>query len=103
MLNRFLDLNDDQRQALTTWSMMAGTMALTVAVGVMVYVQKYSWPIEFAPVLIEGFFNIIYGLLALMAIQIVAQAVIAIGGRIKGSFGGATIEAEAENAVRPVD
>lgn len=99
MLNKLLDLTDDQRQTLTTWSMMGGTMALTLSVAILVWIQRVSWPIEYAPVLIDGFFHIIFGLLALMGIQIIAQAVIAIGGRLKGSFGGASFEAEAENVV----
>lgn len=94
-----LSLNDDERQNLTTFGMFGGVMALTVAIGLLVYVQRYSWPAEIvtahAAALIGGLFNVIYGLLILMAIMIIAQAVIAIGGKMKAAFGGASIEAEA--------
>lgn len=97
-----LNLTDEQRQTLTTWAMLGGLAALTVAVGLLVYVLRYSWPVEVlvanAPVLIAGLFNVIYGVLALMGVMIVATAVIAIGGKMKASFGTASIEAEAENA-----
>jgi len=95
-----LSMNDDERQNLTTLSMMGGAMALTVAIGLLVYVLRYSWPEVIvaanAPAIITGLIHIIFGCLALMAIMIVAQAVIAIGGKMKASFGGASVEAEAE-------
>jgi hypothetical protein len=98
-----LDLNDEERQALTTWAMLGGVAALTFAVGLMVYVLRYSWPESIvaahAPLLIGGLFNVVYGLLGMMVVMIVAQAVIAIGGKMKASIGAASIEAEAEAKV----
>jgi hypothetical protein len=99
-----LNLNDEERQSLTTWAMLGGVAALTFAVGLMVYVLRYSWPAAVvaaeAKTLIAGLFNVTYGLLALMAVMIVAQAVIAIGGKMRASFGGAEIEASAEIKVK---
>jgi hypothetical protein len=113
MLDRFLkwlnprpalSLNDEERQNLTTYSMMGGVIALTFGVGLLLYVLRYSWPAEVvlnhAALLIGGLFNVSYGLLGLMAIMVIAQAVIAIGGKMKASFGGASIEAEAEGSTR---
>lgn len=98
---RSLSLNDDERQNLTTYSMMGGAMSLTLAIALLVYVQRYSWPAEIvaahAGALIGGLFNVIFGCLILMAIMIIAQAVIAIGGKMKASAFGASIEAEVEN------
>jgi len=101
----WLGLNDEQRQSLTTWAMLGGVAALTFAVGLMVYVLRYSWPdavvLANAPVLIGGLFNVTYGLLALMAVMIVAQAVIAIGGKMRAAFGGAEIEASVREDQTP--
>lgn len=95
-----LNLSDDERQNLTTYSMMGGAMALTVAIGILIWVLRYSWPeaivAAHAIVIMDYLFKIICGLMALQAVMIVAQAVIAIGGKMRASFGGAEIEAEAE-------
>lgn len=95
-----LSLNDDERQNLTTYSMMGGAMALTVALGILVWVLRFSWPesivISLAPQLADYLFWVIMAIIGLQAIMIIAQAVIAIGGKMKASFGGASIEAEAE-------
>lgn len=102
-----LKLSDDERQNLTTFTMIGGVMALTVAIGLLLYVLRYSWPAEVvlahAEQLIAGLFNVSYGILTLMAIMVVAQAVIAIGGRMKASIGAASIEAEAENVAKHSD
>jgi hypothetical protein len=98
MSRKALGLNDDERQNLTTLSLMLGEVALTVAIGLLVYVLRYSWPDAIiaanATVLISGLFNVVYGLLILMGIQIAAKAAIAVGGKIKAAFGGASVEAE---------
>lgn len=96
----FLGLNDDQRQNLTTLSMMGGTIALTAVTAGILWMIRYSWPTHIltmhAGAIIDGLFNLSYGLLALMAVQIVAQAVIAIGGKMKAGFGPASIEASSD-------
>lgn len=96
-----LGLNDDERQNLTTLSMMGGAMAMTVGIGLLVYVLRYSWPaaivVAHAALIIGGLINVIYGCLALMAVMIVAQAVIAIGGKMRASAFGAEIEASAND------
>jgi hypothetical protein len=101
MLKRLLGLNDDERQNLTTLSMMFGTMALTVVLAGMTWLQRFGWSheviVQNAPALIDGFFNLSFGVLGLMGIMIVAQAVIAIGGKLKGALGPASFEAEAEH------
>lgn len=101
ILDRALSLNDDERQNLTTYSMMAGAMVLTILIAVMVWMLRYSWTTVLlaahAERIIDGLFWIAYGLLGLMAVQIIAQAVIAIGGKMKASLGAASIEAEAES------
>lgn len=100
-----LSLNDDERQNLTTFSMMSGAMALTGAIALLVYMQRYSWPEKIvhdhAALLIGGMFNVIYGCLGLMGIMIIAQAVISIGGWIKAAFLGASLEAAAEGVTPP--
>ena len=102
---RWLGLNEEERQTLTTWAMLGGVAALTIAVGLLVYVLRYSWPDVIlaanATALISGLFHVVFGLLVLMGVMIVAQAVIAIGGKMKASFGGASIEAEAKNDPDP--
>lgn len=101
----WFNMNDEQRQTLTTWAMMGGVAALTFAVGLMVYVLRYSWPVDIlsanAGALIAGLFNVVYGLLGLMGVMILAQAVIAIGGKMKASAFGTSIEAESETRGGP--
>jgi len=102
---RWLGLNEEERQTLTTWAMLGGVAALTVAVGLLVYVLRYSWPAAVlaanASTLIAGLFNVVFGLLGLMGVMIVAQAVIAIGGRMSAEFWGAKINAESDRADDP--
>lgn len=97
---RWLRLTDDERQNLTTYSMMCGTMALTVAIGLLVWVLRYSWPeaiaLALASTIADYLFKIIMAFIGLQAVQVIAQAVIAIGGRMSAEFAGAKIEAEAE-------
>ena len=100
---KWLRLSGDERQNLTTYSMMGGTMALTVAIGLLVWVLRYSWPeavvVSHAAAMMNYLFYIILAFIGLQAVQVVAQAVIAIGGRMKASFGGASVEASDERAV----
>lgn len=94
---RLLSLNRDERQNLTTLSMMGGAMAMTVAIGILVWIVRYSWPaqtlLQLAPAILDGLFNVIYGMLAMTAIMVVTQAAIALGGKVKGKFGPAELEA----------
>lgn len=98
---KLLSLNPDERQNLTTLSLMGGAMAVTVFVGVLVYLARYSWPEELlpalAPAILDGMFNVIYGMLAMMGVMIVTQAAIALGGKVKGKFGPAEIEASTDD------
>lgn len=93
-----LNLDDDQRQNLTTFSMMAGEVSLLAAIALLVYVLRYSWPASViqahSALIISGLFNVVYGLLVLMAIQTAAKAAIALGGKIKAALGNASVEAE---------
>jgi hypothetical protein len=93
-----IQLNDDERQGLTTLSMMAGAMAGTGATALLVWVLRYSWPEAVAnanAALLMGYlFHIILAVLGIVAIQIIAQATIAIGGKIKAAAFGASVEAE---------
>lgn len=95
-----LTLVDDERQNLTTFSMMAGEVSLLVAIGLLVWVLRYSWPAEIlkehAGALIDGLFKVVFGLLALMGLQTFGKVVIAIGGKIKAAAFGASLEAESE-------
>jgi hypothetical protein len=95
-----INLNDDQRQTMTTWSMLGGAIASTGVIAGLIYIMRYSWPDAIiqlhAALIIGGLFNVIYGFMGLVGIMVIAQAVIAIGGKMKASFGGASLEAEAE-------
>lgn len=99
-----LDLNDDEQQTLAQYSMMGGAMALTVAIGLLVWVLRYSWPeavvLQHAATLMDYLFKIVMAFIALQAIQTIAQAVIAIGGKMKASAFGATVEAEVIKEVK---
>ena len=94
---RLLSLNPNERQNLTTLALMGGAMAMTVLVGVLVWIVRYSWTTELvqrlAPEILSGLFNVIYGMLAMTGIMIVTQASIALGGKVKGKFGPAELEA----------
>lgn len=98
-----LNLNDDQRQNLTTWSMLGGAMAFTILTAVMVYIIRWSWPKEvmvaLAPVILDKLAWIAFGTLGLVGVMVVAMATIAVGGRLRGKAGMFEIEAETENAV----
>lgn len=95
-----LGLNPEERQNLTTYSVMAGEVSLLAAIGLLLYVLRYSWPAAIvqahASELISGLFNVVYGLLGLLGIQTAAKAAIALGGKIKAAFGGASVEAESD-------
>jgi hypothetical protein len=96
-----LGLNPEERQNLTTFSVMAGEVSLLAAIALLVYVLRYSWPAKIlennASALISGLFNVVYGLLGLLAIQTAAKAAIALGGKIKATLpGGTSVEAESE-------
>ena len=100
-IKKSLGLNADERQNLTTFSVMAGEVSLLAAIGLLVYVLRYSWPDAIltanAGSLISGLFNVVYGLLGLLAIQTAAKAAIALGGKIKATLpGGTSVEAESE-------
>lgn len=96
-----LSLTDDERQNLTTFSLMGGIVALTGVIALLVYVLLNFWPkaiVNEQAVLLMGYlYHIILGLLALQGIQILTQAAIALGGFLKASFGGASIEAGPES------
>ena len=99
-LERVLNLNPDQRQNVTTFSMMAGEVSLLLAIGLLVYVLRYSWPDKIleanAGPLISGLFNVVYGLLGLMLVQTVGKVSIAIGGKLKATIMGNTVEADSD-------
>jgi len=99
-LRRLLNLNPDERQNLTTLSLMGGAMAMTGFVAILVWIVRYSWSnellVSLAPAILEGLFNVVYGMLAMMGIMIVTQAAIALGGKVKGKFGPAEIEASTD-------
>lgn len=100
-IRKTLGLNADERQNLTTYSVMAGEVSLLAAVGLLVYLLRYSWPASIiqahASELISGLFNVVYGLLILMGVQTAAKAAIALGGKIKAAFGSASVEAECDD------
>lgn len=97
-----LNLNDDQRQNLTTWSMLGGAIVFTVLTAVMVYIIRWSWPKEImlalAPVILDKLAWIAFGTLGLVGVMVVAMATIAVGGRLRGKVGVFEIEAETEHA-----
>lgn len=103
--NWMVGLNDDQRQSLTTWALLSGVAALSVMVGIGCYLIVYGLPPVVvamnAKIIIEGLFKVILGLLVLMGVKIVAQAAIAIGGKVMAKFGGAEISADAERNPPP--
>lgn len=104
-LNRLMGMNLSQRQNLTTLSMMGGAMAMTLAVGILVWIVRYSWPtdvmVTLAPAILDGLFNVIYGMLMMMGIMVITQASIALGGKIKGKFGPAELEASTDDSDSP--
>lgn len=95
-----LNLKDEQRQSLTTWSMLGGAVAMTVCVGALVWIIRYSWPdallASLAPKILDHLAWLAFGCLALVGVMVVAQATIAMGGKFKAKFGGAEFEAQAE-------
>lgn len=103
-LRQALQLDPNQRQNITTFSMMGGTMALTVVIGLLVWVLRYSWPeavaVSLAAVIADYLFKIIMAFIGLQAVQIFAQAAIAIGGKIGGKIGldGVEVEANSEKS-----
>lgn len=99
-----LNLNDDQRQNLTTYAMMGGAMVFTIITGILVWIIRYSWPKELLPVLgakiLDHLAWVAFGTLGLVGILVIAMATIAIGGRISAKLGAAEFKSEGETAVK---
>lgn len=95
-----LDMTDEQRQTLTTWSMLGGAIAMTLFQTILLLVIRYSWPEplqqQLAPEILKAVTEISFGCLVMMGIMVVAQATIAIGGKVKGKIGMAEFEADTE-------
>lgn len=95
-----LNLNDEQRQTLTTWSMLGGAGVFTVLTGVLVWIIRWSWPKEImvalAPTILDKLAWITFGSLGLVAVMIVTMATIAVGGRVKAKVMGQEFEAETD-------
>lgn len=98
-----LGLDPEERQTMTTYSMLGGAIVMTFIVAILVWIVRWSWPKELlfalAPEILNGLFWITYGCLGLMAVMIIAQATIAVGGRFKGKIGPAEFSAETDEAV----
>lgn len=98
-----LGMDDDERQNLTTLSMMGGAMVMTGLISVMVWIIRWSWPDELladlAPAILDHLAWITFGAMGLMAVMIIAQATIAVGGRFKAKLGPAEFAGETEDAV----
>ena len=96
-----LNLTPNQRQNLTTLSLMGGAMAMTVCVGALIYILRYSWPPEIlkdlAPAILDDISWIAFGCLFLVGVMVIAQASIAVGGRFRGRLGPAEVEAGADD------
>lgn len=98
LLNWMITMSDPVRRNVFTWTMLVGSMVLTAAIALLVLMLRYSWSeavvVANAPALIEGFFQIAFGLLGLQGLITIVIAAVVLGGKLRGKAGPLELEAD---------